>query len=375
MKTIIQIALLCYLAALLSGCNEQPAPAVLEVPEPIGSDISTLASTRGTLPKPQRGNTIITKDSIKSMGIFGYSTKFDVSNPVGTSLASTTPNLIYNQKATRELVLKPNTEPKEYELSEWTYTPMAYWPIDLSLRNSFFAYSPHSSDVPNSIVSLSTATGNPKLTYTLPEAPQNMVDVLYSSPVLNKNRKSTEQVNNGSVVYDMKHAMCWLSFVVATSVYGEDTTAEYEVDWIAFMADNLPTTATLDLATGSWSDMTTDYRLFDFDLIGEDGTATIPSGQASLVIDENSRLILLPFTIDDSAGATIDITFWYKGVQYYYFAPFPTQRLSAGNISVFVINISPEGATLTFQSEDRIDNWLKAWEKETDGGDRELDIF
>lgn len=374
MNQLRTLLCLCYLAALLSGCNEQPAPAILEVPEPIGSDISTLASTRGTLPKPQRGNTIITKDAIKSMGIFGYSTKFDVSNPVGTSLESTTPNLIYNQKAEREVTEAVNTETGkvEYTPGKWNYTPVAYWPIDLSLRNSFFAYSPHVDDIASATVSSRSANGNPKLTYTLPTEPIDMVDILYSGPVLNKNRKSTGQVNDGKVIYDMKHAMCWLSFVVATASYVGYEEEDYKVDWIAFMADDLPTTATLDLATGSWDEATmrTDKRVFEFELIGD--IVEIPSGTASLVIDENSRLILLPFTIDDKAGATIDITFWYRGVQYYYFAPFPTQILRAGNISVFVLNISPDGAKLTFQSEERIDNWLKEWEE---GGGRELDIF
>lgn len=352
----------CCMAALLAGCDEQePAgPTGTSEMKEIGFGISSLHL---------RSNTLISKDSILSMGIFGYSTEYDVSDPVATSLQTATPNLLYNQKATRESI--ENTSlPGDYILSSWEYNPVVYWPMDLSVRNSFFAYSPHSSDIPSAIVSQNTSTGNPTITYTLPQEPTDMIDLLYSAPVLNKNRNSTEKVNDGKVVYDMKHALCWLSFVVAPEVYNGDEDEIYRVDWLSFMADNLPVTATLDLGTGSWSNATTDFRQYDFELTDE--AENIKSGEVALVVDESSRLMLLPVTIDDTAGATIDITFWYKGIQYYYFAPFPTQRMTAGNIAVFVINISPDGATLTFQSEERIDNWIKKWQE---GGSLDVDIY
>ncbi|MDH6357165.1 fimbrillin family protein [Parabacteroides sp. PF5-9] len=377
-RTTLQIVLYSYLIIWLTGCDRQEPVAPTDRKE-IGFDIASLASTRSPLPKSQRGNTLIHKDSIFSMGIFGYSTSYDVTAPVETSLLSVTPNLIYNQKATRELERIENPpEPDKYILTSWGYNPVAYWPVDLSVRNSFFAYSPHSSDIPSAIMSLNTSAGTPKLTYTLPEEPTDMIDVLYSDPVLNKNRNSTEKVNDGRVVYDMKHALCWLSFVIAPVVYGnddpEDPDAAYSVDWLSFMADNLPTTATIDLGTGKWTNMITDFRQYNIELT--DAAQSIKPGDVALVIDENSRLTLLPFEINDAAGATIDITFWYRGTQYYYFAPFPTQRMTAGNIVVFVINISPDGATLTFQSEDRIENWLKEWEADSDFPDGlGLDIY
>lgn len=370
MKRII-LPLLVLVLALIS-CERQPAVAP-EAMQVIGFDLAPLAPTRADVVDP-RASTLITEDSIFSMGIFAYSTPHEiVPGSLKAGLSTATPNLIYNQKATRELIPDPDpapdAAPDSQVLSDWTYQPVAYWPINLALNNTFFAYSPHSDEMPTAIVSLSSATGTPTITYTLPEVSTEMIDLLYSDSVLNQKRDT----NEGKVKYKMNHALSWLSFVVAPAKVNEDENSKYEVNWIAFMADELPATATLDLGTGKWiaESMSTAHREFELNLTKE--AKSIKQGEVALVVHPDSRLVLLPFTIKKEAVATIDITFVFDGIEYYYFAPFPEQRMTAGNVSVYVINISPDGATVTFEHEEPIDNWLKAWEEE--GGTLELDIY
>ncbi|MDL2304716.1 fimbrillin family protein [Bacteroides sp. OttesenSCG-928-D19] len=367
MKRILP--LLALVLALIS-CEHQPATVAPEAMQIIGFELAPLAPTRADVVDP-RASTLITKDSIFSMGIFAYSTPHEiVPGSLKAGLATTTPNLIYNQKATRELVLIPDTEPKEYELNDWTYEPEAYWPVNLALNNTFFAYSPHSDEMPTAIVSQSNDTGTPTITYTLPDVSTEMIDLLYSDSVLNQNRNT----NQGKVKYKMNHALSWLSFVVAPVEVNKNPDSKYKVNWIAFMADELPATATFDLGTRKWiaESMSTAHREFELNLTKE--AESIAQGEVALVVHPDSRLVLLPFTIKKEAVATIDITFVFEGIEYYYFAPFPEQRMTAGNVSVYVINISPDGAIVEFQKETSIDNWLKAWE-DYEGGDVELEIY
>lgn len=365
---IFHIYAVCCVALLLAGCSNQPEDTGVEPPasdNPVGLDISPLQT---------RGNSVILRDSIRSMGIFGYTTDHDVvvpgADPASGNLFSS-PSLLNNQKATRTF--------DDTTLSDWEYSPIEYWPVNLSMRNSFFAYSPHSSDFPQgATVSVSTAAIEPynytypRITYTLPAGNLDesdnpgasaMVDLLYSAPVLNKNMNSTDKVNDGKVVYDMKHALTWLSFLIAPVKTDPDSSEEeiYKIDWLAFLSDALPVTAELNLGTGKWSNMTRGQRDYVFTLADSDGTddeaLEVTAGKVTPIIERNNRLMLLPYDITDEANVTIDITFWHKDIQYYYYVPFPTQRMTAGSALVYVLNISPEGITLEFLKGNKIEEW------------------
>lgn len=52
--------------------------------------------------------------------------------------------------------------------SEWTYTPLKYWPADQSYKVSFFAYAPYAaSDNGISLVTDKTGAGAPQISYTI----------------------------------------------------------------------------------------------------------------------------------------------------------------------------------------------------------------
>lgn len=137
----------------------------------------------------------LTTDNLTSMGVFAYYT--------GQNDWITThkPDFMYNQRMSRANSSSP-----------WTYAPMKYWPNTPGDKVSFFAYAPHSTDFPSTLeISKSNAdSGYPKLYFELPTAEDELVDLLYSPPVLN--------LQKGSVVsFPMKHALTRVEFRIRST--------------------------------------------------------------------------------------------------------------------------------------------------------------
>lgn len=363
MKLSVYIAvLLCCVLFLIGGCSSG-AETVVPEPQP-GEETTELRFAVSSV--QTRENTVQHVDSILSMGIFGYSTgneEFSATNVLHT------PNLLYNQQAKR---------PRG---GEWSYSPVAYWPIDLSVKNTFFAYAPHSSEFSeeaNVRISEADESGYPTLRYTIPSNVADQKDILYATPVLNKNRKSNDGiVTDGRVNYEMKHALTWLAFVVAPTMYSNPD-EKYTINWFAFMADNIPVASTLNLGTGTWSNTFYESALYEFELT--EAAKDIKPGDVARIVDPSNRLMLFPFEIGgDASGTSIDLTFTYDpgleraGVEnpedpeeYYYFIPFPTTRMTAGNVVVYLINISADGISVSFLEENKIEDWLKGESKEVE---------
>lgn len=337
--TKISMICVCCTAFLLSACHNRPIPET-----DIGAvrfDVSSVTSRATAVKEP---------GDILSMGVFGYATGTDDFDPAN---ASHTPNLIHNQSASRT----PG--------GEWNYNPIVYWPLDLSVKSSFCAYSPHSSEfVPeaNVIVSAANASGYPTLRYTIPSVLSDQKDIMYAKPVLNVNKNS----NGGKVLYEMKHALAGLAFVVSPTLYhSPDET--YTVTWLSFMADKLPITSTLNLGTGAWSTPTnTQQVIYEFELNA--AAENIKPGEVASIVSSTDRLMLFPFEIDGKeSAATIDLTFTYDSgthsdvgdpEEYYYYMQFPTTRMSAGYVVIYIINISVDGVSIHFLQENRIEDWI-----------------
>lgn len=360
-RRVYIVPLLYCMLFLLEACGSSPGLPGGE-PEP-GPGEETTELRFAVSSVQTRSNTMQSVDDILSMGIFGYSTGEDDFNPANVSH---TPNLLHNQLASRP------------QKGEWTYSPVAYWPVDLSVKNTFFAYAPHSSEFSeesNVRISEADASGYPTLRYTIPSDATEQKDILYAAPVLNKNRKSNDgTVTNGSVRYEMKHALTWLAFVVAPTMYNNPNET-YTVNWFAFMADNIPVSSTLNLGTGVWSNTFYESATYEFKLT--EAAENIKPGEVARIVDPSSRLMLFPFEIGgDASGTTIDLTFTYDpGVdvlatgdpeEYYYFIPFPTTRMTAGNVVVYIINISVDGISVSFLEENKIEDWVAGQGKEVE---------
>ena len=339
------ILVICF--ALFAGCqksNEQP-----ESMQAVGFDVTGVEQTRAAA--------ITSAENIVSLGIFGYSTgtaSFDPTN------ASHTANPIFiDRKATRAPGLP---------VDDWVYTPVAYWPIDLTINNTFFAYSPHSDDFPaEANASLSNAAasgfpGYPVLNCTIPENVGLQRDILWSGPVENINRNT----NNGKVLYEMKHALSWIQFLVAP-IEKSNSSETYTITSLSLKANGLATGGSLNLGTGAWTNVTTASANYVFNPVN----TPIPVGDVEPAVVNNDCLMLIPQNI---THANVDISFLYFNGsipdpdEYSYSIPFPEMELIAGKITVCVLRISAEGTPIIFWYT--TDNDIEKW----DDGHPDLDV-
>ncbi len=359
-KTYLIFAML-----LAVGCtgHEEYSPDRTVGPKELKFAISSLET---------RGKALLSVEDITSMGVFAYSTGTSaipepVAGPDGSPVYpgwSYPANLLENQRVTKDVTLTPN---------QWSYDPTAFWPLDPAVNNTFFAYSPHSSEFAAesyAVASVPAGGGAPTLRYTLPENIADQKDILYAKPVYNVNLDSGE-VDRGMVEYQMEHAMTWLAFVMApTSALGpgDDPASRetYSTNRLIFMADNLPLTSTLDLETGLWGEPTSHGNV-QWDIpINLDNTRNIAPRQTARLTDESNRMILFP--VDIARGmANIELTFYYNKNgdsydrstgRYDFSLPIPETRMQPGKVVVYLINISIEGAWIEFMETNKIDPWL-----------------
>lgn len=352
------IFLLCCMLCLFTACDtEQLVPDVVPTEqEPAPTAVSFNVdpfSTKGSIEKA---------DSIVSLGVFGYSTgtiPFDYTNPLHL------PNLIYNQEAWRAPVAAGETNN-----NPWQYNPVAYWPIDASIQNTFFAYSPHSSKFPpeaDFTFSAQTDTGYPKITYTVPNRVTKQVDVLYATPVLGKNKND----NGGMVNYQMKHALTWLVFVVAPEqrVDMGETVDTFQIKSLRFIVDELVTRAELNLGTGVWKPLETSPADYEFDV---DTERRIPANTMAIITPPSSRLMMIPQNFTQVANpSAIDVVFTVSGdgnesdddEEYFYSVPFPDTKLGAGGVTIYLLRLSADGVKVEFYNSNYIDPWLAGEEQ------------
>ena len=126
----------------------------------------------------------------EGFGVFAFFTEnedFDASKH--------TPNFMYNQKVTATGWVQEtvddngNVTPGYY--TNWTYSPVKYWPNDRDDKVSFFAYAPYATEQNGIEISDANAAGVPTVTYgfdvdeeglikiPVGENADGMVDLLY----------------------------------------------------------------------------------------------------------------------------------------------------------------------------------------------------
>ncbi len=288
---------------------------------------------------------------IVSLGVFGYSTGTNVFSATNTTHV---PNLLYNCNAS-----KSN--------STWSYSPNAYWPMDLTVKNTFFAYSPHSSKFPaeaNVQISGPSASSYPTLNYTVPDQVARQVDILYSDTKTDTLTTANihRNTNDGKVKFHMKHATAWIVFLIAPIKIANDNEA-YTIKSFRFVAKTMTSRALLNLSKGTWVGLeasAVDYRFTpnpDPITVGGIKWAT-KDGERLMVIPEtlsrevNEPYIHLSYTFNN--GTTEDPD------EYSYSLPFPETPLGAGRIVTYVLNISVDGIKIRLKDI----NTIEAWELE-----------
>ncbi len=296
-----------------------------------------------SLESPDRGNEIRNGSEVVSLGVFGFSTGQEAFDPLSSTQ---TPNLMYNCKATRSVG------------GAWSYSPNVYWPIDLSINNSFFAYSPHIDDMPveaNAQVTPRNASSYPAIYYSVPSLVKDQVDLLCATPVLNCNRDT----NDGKVLYRMKHALAWINILVAPVKISNDNEA-YTVRSLYFTAKNFANRGYFNLGSGVYTNISTTHAEYHF----TPHLQAMAVGSVGYPSDDKYIMVIPQGLSRESNEPAIDISFtFFNGTiddpdEYYYSIPFPETPLSAGRISTYILRISTGGASITFASDNTIEDWL-----------------
>lgn len=362
-------------AAVLCGCSEE------QVEEPALPQIET--HPVGLLVEGELSKGVVTTDpkSIHSLGIIGYST-----NTLFDEAIAPEPNLFDNVHAERMI------DEESGELTPWYYTPAVYWPSNVELKNTFFAYSPYTAcqdELPEDLLSVVTDNGSPQIIYSVPEAMSEQIDLLYSDSayVSNINYES----NSGNVTFKMKHALLWLRFMIAPVIENltpkEGETESYTITEFNMTADRIINTGQFDMRTAKWSkiddlpDSNNGYEgvNYEFDNLWEE-PLTVEAGKTypmggltyehclmiipqSIVLSENATAVNVAFTHDDASGDP-------SNTEHYITMPFPDVKLDkAGYVMTFIVKLSISGAWIEFRDSNPIDVWLENSEK------REIETF
>lgn len=334
MNRIPHIQTLACLCLLLASCGRQDEarPRTLQ---PIGLDIA-----------PSSRAAVLSSDAITSLGLYGYSTGTDVFNPADPAHL---PNLFCNRAASRPAA------------GAWNYgNPPVYWPIDLAVNNTFFAYSPHQSMIhplANFAASDASTPGNPYVVYTVPPLSELHADLLYSGPVADINRDTRD----GKVLYPMKHATAWIAFLIAPQKSQNDNET-YTLKSLSFSGENLTTRGVLDLSTGTWTGVQSSQALYSVKV----NTSAIPVNTIAPAEAGNCYLMLIPQRIIGAVNnCMIYMTYTYHDgdpetpdEEYAYTTPFPETYLNAGNIMTYVIKLSTNGIFVDFSGSNTIEEWV-----------------
>lgn len=208
----------------------------------------------------QINTTALLEGSTYGFGVFGFfSDNSEGTNDFNPSSSNFTPNFMYNQQV-------------EHTSGAWDYTPHKYWPNEYSTTTAlsddvdkltFFAYAPYVATVGDEGItafSANTATGDPTVSFKVPQASDKQIDLLWSDAATTN---LTKQAISGNVLFTFKHALSNLSIypvaVVDASSIPASSGTNLSTGTTIFVNDitiegAFSQTGTLNLRTGAWSD-------------------------------------------------------------------------------------------------------------------------
>lgn len=161
---VLAAALLAALSLppLLAGCDGAvPEPPAADSGVPVAFDVTALPAHAQT----RAGE--ITTANITSMGVFAAYTEQGNFNDSNSPL-----NYMYNQRISRTNGTSP-----------WTYAPVKYWPNKAGEKISFFAYAPHTDNLPAGCLTLpaSSHAGELSFVYAPPTDASQQADLLVAA--------------------------------------------------------------------------------------------------------------------------------------------------------------------------------------------------
>lgn len=309
MKTNYLTVMALSLLAALSGCQaEEEAQDKPQTAIPVGlsGDVAQARAEFGSAA------------DLTAIGVFAYFTNGAFSE------GNATPNFMYNQQVERQ------------SDGSWTYSPVKYWPNNTTDRISFFAYAPYVDETPaggsNPTISGNTATGFPKLTYTVPAAENNQVDLLASVPLMNQTYGTSGGTANGSLKFAMKHALTKITF---------SAKSEMKIKVTSLTVNTAPATATLTFTDSGFGWGTyTGTQTF---------TATLDSGGTEVTANATDTTTLATFfLLPDKASATFSLSYVQDGetaAATKTNVALPLTWTQGGNVN-YVLNVKKDGLSV-----------------------------
>lgn len=205
----------CAIAVLLTlfagvACNEIERPEEKMVPISFSAAVSDGIATRAT--------GMIGDDASLQAGGFGVFGCYTELHNYNESDANS--SFMYNQEL--EWVSGD---------AHWEYNPVKYWPGEEGHKVSFFAYAPYSECdgtgcIPSCVRYQETA--DPWVMYRIAENPDDQVDLLYATPLLDQ----TKMAVNERLEFTFKHALACVgdNVTISTSATGV-TLKEVSIDY------------------------------------------------------------------------------------------------------------------------------------------------
>ena len=231
------------------------------------------------------------------------------------NLTSVSPDFMYNQEVT-------------YNESNWTYSPVKYWPNNDSERISFFSYYPYISSeaaltATDGIIGFSNANakGDPWLVFKLPEgAPATQTDLMYGTPRIDVQKQSVSD----KVSFTLNHALACIadevSVQMSDALYAKmHDELDISITGLKIEYSNLTTKARLVLNTTvepNWKEVISGELLSSRTytsaaITGMTFSKDATSNPEAMTIDSGHGLFYIPLQIAGQPSPQAEITLSY----------------------------------------------------------------
>lgn len=195
MKKSILISALALAAVATTSCSNEETKAIEPQSNAIefGTYLGRDAQSRGT---------VFTTDAMETAG-FGVFAAYTAQE----AFSSQPMNFMYNQKVTKSG-------------TDWTYSPLKYWPNNQGDQVSFFAYAPH--NVEGAALDDSKA----QITFTVNDAVASQKDLVVAEALKNQTKQKIAE----TVTFAFKHVLARIGLNVVAQVDQVNTDSNGDTD-------------------------------------------------------------------------------------------------------------------------------------------------
>ena len=276
----------------LVACGKIDTPVEMGEPIPVTFSTYTQRSTKTSASYVKPGDDFAAGAVVGVYGFYHDGTTWAAETAAGTNIA----DFMYHTALTKQ------------DDGSWTYSPIKYWPNEYGTgassvnvdKLSFWGYYPRNAAGLNLYKSGTTTAydnntnGLPKISFTQQDDPDEMVDLMFTTPLLDLYRNDASNhgaITNGEVTLTFKHALALVEFRLA-----EGTGAKLN----SLSLTNIKKTGTIE-----------DPATIPFAWSNVGGSLNI--SETNVTVEGTSLLTILAIPQDIDANATFalnyDITF------------------------------------------------------------------